>query len=144
MTRIRPMRATDVARVAELTTELGYPSTAQEIAQRFAEVGRRPEGVVLVATGPDDEPVGWIRVLRIASLEASDVAMIAGLVIGDGHRSAGIGADLLEAGEAWSREHGARTMSVRSRSTRPRAHRFYERHGYVQVKLSHVFEKPLV
>lgn len=144
MTTIRPMRAADVPRVAELTTELGYPSTAEEIERRFAAVRARPDGIVLVAANGEDAAVGWIHVLRVASLEASDVAMIAGLVISDGHRSAGIGADLLAAGEAWSREHGARTMSVRSRSTRPRAHRFYERHGYVQIKLSHVFEKPLV
>jgi GNAT superfamily N-acetyltransferase len=144
MTTIRPMRAADVPRVAALTTELGYPSTTEEIERRFTAVSARPEGVVLVATDGEDEAIGWIHVLRVASLEASDVAMVAGLVIGERHRSAGIGADLLAAGEAWSRKHGARTMAVRSRSTRPRAHRFYERHGYVQIKLSHVFEKPLV
>ena len=36
------------------------------------------------------------------------------------------------------------TLIVRSRITRQRAHRFYERAAYVQTKLSHVFEKPLV
>ena len=28
--------------------------------------------------------------------------------------------------------------------TRRRAHRFYERLGYLEIKRSHVFEKPLV
>jgi len=80
---------------------------------------------------------------RIAALAEGDVAMIAGLVVGEGQRSAGVGAELLDAAEAWASEHGARTMSVRSRTERARAHRFYEAHGYRQVKLSHVFTKPL-
>jgi hypothetical protein len=34
-------------------------------------------------------------------------------------------------------------MQVRSRMSRERAHRFYEREGYEQVKTSVVFRKPL-
>jgi len=43
-----------------------------------------------------------------------------------------------------ARDRGATTILVRSRSTRERAHRFYDRIGYVEVRRSHVFEKPLV
>jgi predicted N-acetyltransferase YhbS len=141
---IRPMRDGDAARVAELTAQLGYPSTPEEIDTRLTHLRSRPEDELLVAVDERDEPVGWIHVSRFASLEASDVALIGGLVVDDAHRSGGIGEALLEAGEAWAREHGASTMVVRSRITRERAHRFYERHGYAPVKTSHVFEKPLV
>ena len=141
---IRPMRREDATRVAGLTGQLGYPSTPDDIGGRFAYVCSRPDDEVLVAVDEHDEPIGWIHVSRFASLEASDLALIGGMVVGDGHRSAGIGEALLAAGEAWAREHGASTMVVRSRSTRERAHRFYERHGYHTVKTSHVFEKPLV
>lgn len=141
---IRPMRADDTARVAELTDQLGYPSTPDDIGGRFAYLRRRPEDEVLVAVGEDDQPIGWIHVSRFASLEASDVALIGGLVVDDAHRAGGIGEALLDAAEGWARGHGASTMVVRSRITRERAHRFYERHGYRTVKTSHVFEKPLV
>jgi GNAT superfamily N-acetyltransferase len=137
------MRGDDVARVADLTAQLGYPSTPEQIAARFAHLRTRPEDELLIAVDERDQPVGWIHVSRFASLEASDVALIGGLVVDDAHRSAGIGEALLAAGEAWAREHGASTMVVRSRITRERAHRFYERHGYATVKTSHVFEKPL-
>ena len=143
MTRIRSMVGADVARVADLTTQLGYPSTDEQIAARFAEVDARPDQAVLVATDESDTAIGWVQVGRIAALAEGDVAMIAGLVVGEGQRSAGVGAELLDAAEAWASEHGARTMSVRSRTERARAHRFYEAHGYRQVKLSHVFTKPL-
>jgi GNAT superfamily N-acetyltransferase len=137
------MRGDDVARVADLTAQLGYPSTAEQIAGRFAHLRSRAEDELLVAVDDRDQPVGWIHVSRFASLEASEVALIGGLVVDEAHRSAGTGEALLEAGEAWAREHGASTMVVRSRITRERAHRFYERHGYATVKTSHVFEKPL-
>jgi len=58
--------------------------------------------------------------------------------------SEGIGAALVEAAEGWARHRGATEMIVRSRSARVRAHRFYERIGYAEVKRSHVFVKSLV
>jgi GNAT superfamily N-acetyltransferase len=140
---IRPMLRADAPRVADLTTQLGYPSTPDQILERFAAIERRGEAVILVATDETDAPIAWIQVSRIAALAESDVAMIGGLVVDDAHRSAAIGARLLDAAEAWAREQGARTMSVRSRTERTRAHRFYEARGYRQIKLSHVFEKPL-
>ena len=137
------MVAADAARVADLTTQLGYPSTPDQISTRFAALDGRAEDVVLVGVDESDTVIGWIQVGRIALLAESDVAQIGGFVIDDAHRSAGIGAELLEAAEAWARNRGARAMSVRSRTERTRAHRFYEAHGYRQIKLSHVFEKPL-
>jgi len=137
------MAAGDAARVADLTTQLGYPSTPEEISTRFAALDGRPDAAIFVATDGSDAVIGWIQVSRIAALAESDVAMIGGLVVGNGHRSGGVGAELLEAGEAWARDHGARAMSVRSRTERERAHRFYEAHGYEQVKVSRVFSKSL-
>ena len=141
---IRPMRADDTARVAELTGPAAAVVEREDFGGRFAYLRRRPEDEVLVAVGEDDQPIGWIHVSRFASLEASDVALIGGLVVDDAHRAGGIGEALLDAAEGWARGHGASTMVVRSRITRERAHRFYERHGYHTVKTSHVFEKPLV
>jgi GNAT superfamily N-acetyltransferase len=65
-------------------------------------------------------------------------------VVDEAHRSGGVGRALLGAAEAWAREHGCEVVTVRSRVARERAHRFYEREGYVRVKTSHVFSKPLV
>ena len=67
-------------------------------------------------------------------LESGEGRDIGGLVVDDGHRSAGIGAELLAAAEAWARESGATKMVVRSRVARERAHRFYEREGYASSR----------
>ncbi len=144
MTRIRPMIEADAGRVAELTTQLGYPVDAETLVSRLAEVRTRPADELLVAVDADDLPVGWIHVARLALLEASALACINGLVVDEDRRSEGIGAALVAAAEAWARDRGATKIMVRSRSTRMRAHRFYERIGYVEIKRSHVFSKSIV
>jgi GNAT superfamily N-acetyltransferase len=127
-----------------MTTQLGYPVDAQALRARVAELHASDADGIFVATDADDTAIAWIHVARLFLLEASGLACIYGLVVDERHRSDGIGASLVEAAERWARERGATTVLVRSRSTRERAHRFYERLGYVEVKRSHVFEKPLV
>jgi GNAT superfamily N-acetyltransferase len=144
MTRIRLMAAGDASSVADLTNQLGYSATGDDIARRFDDIRRAPEAAVLVATDERDSAIGWILVRMVAALSSDRPAEIGGLVVGDGHRSEGIGTELVAAAEEWSRQHGARSLTVRSRSTRERAHRFYVRLGYEQIKISHVFEKPIV
>ncbi len=70
-------------------------------------------------------------------------AAIMGMVVGEGHRSEGIGTALLAACEDWARGIGCSRMTVRSRVTRERAHGFYVRHGYDIEKTSLVFRKAL-
>jgi GNAT superfamily N-acetyltransferase len=137
------MEPGDVDAVAALTGALGYPVDADEVAHRWAHIREPGGGVILVAVDPDDRPIGWIHVSRMATLEMSDAALIGGLVVDSRRRGERIGAALVTTAEAWARERGARRIVVRSRSTRTRAHRFYERLGYAPVKVSHVFEKPI-
>ena len=142
--RLRVATEADVGPMAELTTQLGYPVETDVLRARLVAVRSRTDDEVLVAVDASDRPLGWVHVRRLALLETSDRACINGLVVDDAHRSAGLGAALVAGAERWARERGATAMIVRSRSTRERAHRFYERIGYVVVKRSHVFEKPLV
>jgi GNAT superfamily N-acetyltransferase len=144
MTGIRPATEADVGPMAELTTQLGYPVDPETLGERLAQVRPRNGDAVLVAVDEHDRPIGWVHVSLLALLEASDLAVINGLVVDERRRSGGIGASLVEAAERWARDRGATAILVRSRSTRVRAHRFYERLGYLEVKRSHVFEKPLV
>ena len=138
------MRSADAGAVAALTAELGYPADEAEMSRRVAALLERPdEHVVLVAVDDTDRPIGWLHVETSRTLETGPMANIAGLVVGEGARSGGIGRALLEAGEAWARERGLPTMQVRSRTSRERAHRFYEREGYERVKTSAVFRKRL-
>ena len=87
-------------------------------------------------------PVDAAVVPRL-QLEDAPFAELAGLVVDDAVRGAGVGAALLNAAEAWARSEGFATMRVRSNVVRERAHRFYEREGYERIKAQAVFRKAL-
>jgi GNAT superfamily N-acetyltransferase len=142
--RIRPMTEADAALVAGLTTELGYATSPEQTTERISILLERPDDHAALVADEDGRVIGWVHVAIYTSLESGRVATIGGLIVGEGHRSSGIGVELLTAAETWARENGAAKMVVRSRVTRERAHRFYEREGYRLLKTSHVFEKRLV
>ena len=141
--RLREARPSDADRMTELARQLGYPLALGELAGRLPAVAGSDDSVILVATDAQDAALGWIHVELKATLLSPLAAQVMGLVVDEAARSRGIGALLLERGEAWAREHGCRSMLVGTRITRERAHRFYERQGYDLLKTSHFFEKPL-
>src|SRR5213082_1881004 len=100
-TIIRPMRATDAADVALLTTQLGYPAAAADIERRFASIDGRVEGALFVAQTDEGRVVGWIHLVTTYLLEQDPEAEIGGLVVADGVRGRGIGQRLVESAEKW-------------------------------------------
>ena len=136
------MTPRDVDRVAALTTELGYPSTGEQIARRFAQIDGQPNQIIFVAEEAGDT-VAWLHVAVHPYLENDASAEILGLVVAEDHRDRGIGQALVDAAEAWALAQGCATMRVRSRVTRERAHAFYERDGFRRVKTQHCFEKTI-
>ncbi len=143
MATLREARPEDALALAELAGQLGYPSSPEEIARRLEEILEHGHGAVFVAEGEDGSAVGWIHVYYCPTLIADKEAEIGGLVVDEGHRSKGIGAALVEKAEGWARAQGCRTLIVRANVIRHRAHKFYERLGFVEVKTQKVFRKSL-
>jgi len=129
--------------LAALSGQLGYPVGTDELADRLRAVGAQDQAAVLVAADADDRPLGWIHVEMKRTLVAPLSAQVMGLVVEDAARSAGIGRELLRSAEAWAAARGCRRMLVGTRVTRERAHRFYQREGYIVEKTSYLFEKEL-
>ncbi|MCB1036187.1 MAG: GNAT family N-acetyltransferase [Acidobacteria bacterium] len=140
---IRMARPEDAAELAELSRQLGYPSTAEETASRLERLLGVEDHLVLVVVGPGEKVLGWIHAFAAHRLESESFAEIGGLVVHEGFRSQGIGARLVAAVEGWARERGIATLRVRSRTTRPRAHAFYEGLGFAATKDQRVLDKPL-
>lgn len=145
--KIRRARSSDVARLAELSGELGYPATAAQIARRLNQLKPASRHAVLVAesreSGSRAKVIGWLHVSVDHLLEVAVRAEVNGLVVGEGRRGLGAGTKLLEAGEKWARSRGCREMHVRSNVIRERAHAFYQRNGYDHYKTQKAFRKPL-
>ena len=118
--RIRRAAIDDAPAIAILTGQLGYPVDADEQARRLSLVLASERDAVFVAVDDDDRPVGWTHIQQRLMLEGSDQALIAGLVVDEEHRSAGLGLDLLAAAEALGRgaRHaiGARPVAGRARA----------------------------
>ena len=141
--KIRRAKSTDVERVAVLSGQLGYPAAAAQMRKRLLRVKMASQHAVFVADSPEDGVIGWLHVSRQLLLEDEIRAEVNGLVVAEGQRSLGAGAQLLAAAEDWARKHGCKSMSVRSNVIRERAHQFYERHGYEHYKTQKSFRKPL-
>jgi GNAT superfamily N-acetyltransferase len=133
----------DAAALADLATQLGYPSTAKDITRRLGLLdGDTLRRVFVAEVG--GAVVGWVDVFARRMLLADGMAEVNGLVVGDDQRGRGIGVQLMEAAETWATSMGCEMMRVRSNVIRERAHRFYtERLGYEVVKQQMVFGKTL-
>ena len=121
---------------------MGYATTGEQVARRLVEIGAN--GMVLVAADRDSDIVlGWIELQVITHLTSDPHLEICGLVVSGAARSRGIGSLLVSAAEKTALEKNVACLRVRSNIIRERAHTFYERLGFANVKTSKVFEKAL-
>jgi GNAT superfamily N-acetyltransferase len=141
--KIRRAKSADEPRIAVLSGQLGYPATAAQMHKRLLGIKPASQHAVFVADSPEDGVIGWVHVSRQPLLEEEIRAEVKGLVVAEGQRSLGAGAQLLAAAEDWARARGCKGMSVRSNIIRERAHQFYERHGYEHYKTQKSFRKLL-
>jgi len=141
---IRTPEPADYARLAELAGELGYPSTAEDIARRLTRLADiSPQHAVFVAQRAGEPIAGWICIAVQGTIESDAHAEITGFVVGSEFRSQGVGEQLLARAEAWARARGVTSVRLRSNVIRDRAHAFYLREGYENYKTQKAFRKPL-
>ena len=140
---VRQMRPEDTSAVAALTTQLGYPSTEDEIRRRYDLIKDRWDARVFVAQHAGTVIIGWIHVQATYLLECDARAEIWGLVVGEKARGSGVGRRLVEAAEEWALMRGLSVMALRSNNLRTEAQGFYEHLGYKVTKTQNAFRKNL-
>jgi GNAT superfamily N-acetyltransferase len=139
---VRKLTADDSDAAAEFSGQLGYPVSSVEMQHRLEQMLQSPDRIALGAL-LNDELAGWVDASIERHLQSQDTVVIGGLVVRDGCRNLGIGKRLCHEIEQWAREKSINVLRVRSQIARERAHHFYLRDGYRQVKTSLVFEKSL-
>ena len=142
-TRIREAQMEDAEKLADLATQLGYPTSAEEIEARLRRILPDPDHVVYVADLPGAGARGFAHVYAGIALESGPRAELLGLVTHASLRSRGLGGLLVAEGERWAQAKGFATICVRCNVVRPDAHRFYERLGYHCSKTQKYFRKSL-
>ncbi len=133
----------DAARLAALSTELGYASSPAQVRRRLARIHRDAQHVVYVAEGPDEQVVGWVHASMSYLVESDAEAEIGGFVVGKAERGRGAGRLLMEQVEQWARKKGLKSVYFRSNIIRKDAHAFYQKLGYRIVKTQYAFRKLL-
>ena len=141
--RVRPMTESDARAAADLSGQLGYPSTAEQIRRRLGRLSGDPESAVFVTESGDGRVVGWVHVVGRCFLELDPYAELGGLVVDAAARREGTGRALVSAAEEWAAGRGYVTMRVRSNMKRVEARPFYEGAGYAIVKSQNVYEKTI-
>ena len=141
---IRVAQFKDDQEIAELSGQLGYPSSVAEIRMRLEILLGVDDQVILVAESSGREVIGWVHIFEAQRLVDEPFAEVGGLIVAEGYQSVGIGAALLREGEQWAQGRGLKVMRVRSNMIRERAHLFYQRMGYEVIKSQRVFHKGLI
>jgi ribosomal protein S18 acetylase RimI-like enzyme len=144
---IRPAQERDCEFIAGLVPsllEFGSPAwnDAAAFAPGFRDVliaavrAEGPQSTVLVAEGADGTPLGFISLRVTADAVGAARGHVADLAVAADARRLGVGSALMEAGEAWTRDHGLATVSLDVWSTNERALTFYRELGYSAESLS--------
>ena len=137
---IRRCRLTDAGAVAELATELGYPTDATQAGARLAYLLGRAEDAIFAAEEAG-AVVGWLHAREMRELESEPCGEIAGLIVAAPRRGQGFGKALVQAALAWAAERGLATMRVRSNVVRQDTHRWYQAAGFKVLKTQAVFSR---
>lgn len=128
--------------MVDLNAQLGYPTQLHELLPRLNLLLQNPAAVVLVAE-EDGQLLGWTTAEIQATLESDPRAVLNGLIVREGHRSKGIGAQLVRALADWAREQGVDRLRVRTNVARLETHRFYEKNGFKLTKEQRIYELAL-
>ena len=139
---VRRLTVEDADAVAELSGQLGYPASSDDLRKRLQEISLTGERVAFAAE-LQGKLAGWVEASIERHLQSPACVVIGGLVVRDELRGLGIGKRLCEEIEAWTRRKSIQCLRVRSQIMREDAHRFYLREGYRVVKTSLVLEKTL-
>src|SRR5689334_19339928 len=140
---VRSMTARDLAQVAELSEQLGYPVTLEDLERRFSTIAKEKTQALFVAES-EGRVVGWTHVYATHLLESPSFAEIGGLVVRAGSRRIGAGRALVEAAERFARKQRLDRVRVRSNVLRTEAHRFYPACGFKLIKTQHNYEREII
>lgn len=143
---IRPADERDCKFIAELVPSLlEFGSPAWDDAAAFAPGFRDalvravrtqgPQSAVLVAEAAEGPPIGFISLKAGRDAVGAARGHVADLAVIPDARRIGVGTALMEAGEAWARDHGLPALSLDVWSTNKRALAFYQRLGYFAESL---------
>jgi GNAT superfamily N-acetyltransferase len=140
---IRRAEIGDAAALADLMTQLGYPTRASEMEMRMEEICADRNYATFVAVN-EGKVCGMIGTFSCYSYEHnSPSGRILALVVFEKMRGRGVGHALVAAAENDLAQRNIRRLAVNARFERTQAHKFYEGLGYKKNGFRLVKELPM-
>lgn len=130
---IRPIKRADYSKLKPLLDELGYPSTVEDVTNRFIELQKHSdyEGIVSIK---NNQIVAFAGVCKAYYFEMTGkYTRILAFIVSSKERQQGIGTELLKSCEQWAINQGCNAITLNSgnREERQIAHNFYKGNGYI-------------
>jgi len=136
---IRQAAKDDALAITELTHQLGYPLSFEQILENINVVIEKKDHDAFVAVFKN-RVIGWVGVAQAFQIESAPFCEIRGLVVHDEFRNHGVGKILIEKAKLWGREKGNDKLRLRCNAKRTEAHLFYQHLGFSEIKEQKVFE----
>lgn len=132
MIQVRKYESKDLDTLTELMSDLGSPSTKEEMKDRMKLIQNQSGLFTFVAT-LNDKVVGMIGVRQNFTYTSNKViTQISALVTKKEYQGQGIGRALIQFIEEWTRNNGSDFLYLTSgiREERTVAHEFYKKNGF--------------
>jgi len=139
---IRSARLDDSPALAALSEQLGYATSAANVASRLPRYIDASERRVIVAE-LDGQVIGWTSIEIVDHFYIEIFAEISGFVVDSAHRGQGVGHALMAEAELWTSEMGLAGLRLKTNVVRIEAHRFYEGLGFERTKTQYTYVKKL-
>ena len=140
--QIRPAVRDDCSGITTMTKLLGYPSSEDKVCQILEMVIKHPDHQIFVAHG-DDQVAGYIHLVCSIRMGSEPFVEIAALFVHEVFQGKGVGSALIKAATNWAQEKDHRIIRIRSNIVRKKAHKFFMRNGFDNLKTQEVFLKKL-
>src|SRR5215203_6568602 len=130
---VREIDAVDAQSICALSKQLGYHLTVSETETQIRAVLLRDDNSAFVAVSGENV-IGWIHGLKAIRIETGSFVEIGGLVVDERYRGKGIGEKLVNRIKQWCVEEGISSLKVRCNTKRLKAHKFYNKIGFIEIK----------
>ena len=140
---VRPVEVSDIEPLADLMTQLGYPTRASEMQMRLEPILANKSYTTLVAVS-EGKVCGMIGTRTSYSYEHNNPGgAILALIVSEKMRGRGVGHALIAAAENDFAQRNIHRLAVYTHFRRTDAHEFYEKVGYTKNGFRLVKELPM-
>jgi GNAT superfamily N-acetyltransferase len=140
--QIRPAVTDDCSGITTMTNLLGYPSSEDKVCQILEMVIKHPDHQIFVAHA-ENQVAGYIHLVCTIRMGSEPFVEIAALFVHEAFQSKGIGSALIKEAVNWTLAKDHQIIRIRSNIIRKKAHKFFIRNGFENLKTQEVFLKKL-